>query len=120
MARNEYKDWDVFGTRIREYRKQIGLTTEKLSEMIDRTETYLILLEKGYRSCSLHTVHMLSKALKIPVDTLLYGEKMKDKDYTDKEIIKSIIDRCDEKELAAIKDVIVAMYPHLENVISKK
>ena len=45
---------------------------------------------------------------------------MEDKNFKNKEILKSIIDRCDEKELEAIKDVIVAMYPHLEDVKNKK
>ena len=40
MARNEYKDWTGFGSRVKDNRKKLGLTREKLSEMIDRTENY--------------------------------------------------------------------------------
>ena len=117
MARNEYKDWTGFGSRVKDNRKKLGLTREKLSEMIDRTENYLISLEKGDKSCSVHTVHQLSKALKVPADDLLYGKKMEEKDYSNKEILKTIIDRCDEAELKAIKEVIVAMYPNFRDII---
>ena len=116
MTKAEYTDWVGFGARVRSNRKMIGLTIEKLSEMINRTENFLISVEKGDKSCSIHTIHLLSKALKVPIDRLLYGENMKDKNYTDKEIVHTIIDRCSEKEVKAIKDVIVAMYPHLEDI----
>lgn len=88
--------------------------------MIDRTENYLISLEKGDKSCSVHTVHQLSKALKVPADNLLYGNKVEEKDYSNKEILKTIIDRCDESELKVIKEVIVAMYPNFRDIINWK
>lgn len=119
MARNEYKDWVGFGSRVKHNRIMIGLTREKLSEMIDRTENYLISLEKGDKSCSVHTVHQLSKALKVPTDNLLYGEKVEEKEYKDKEILQNIINRCDAKKLKVIKDVIVAMYPNFEDIINE-
>ena len=120
MVVSDFKDWVGFGSRVKKYRKSTGLTLEKLAEITDITVNFLISIEKGDKGCSLKTVHRLSKALKVPVDILLYGEKMKDKDYTNKEILESIIARCDEKELESIKDVIVAMYPHLEDVTNKK
>ena len=116
MAKGEYKDWIGFGSRVKDNRKKLGLTREKLSEMIDRTENYLISLEKGDKSCSVHTVHQLSKALKISADDLLYGKKMEDKDYSNKEILQTIIERCNENELKIIKEVIVAMYPNFKDI----
>ena len=117
MARNEYQDWIGFGSRVKDNRLKLGLTRDKLSEMINRTENYLISLEKGDKSCSVHTVHLLSKALKVPADDLLYGEKVEEKNYKDKEILENIINRCNEKELKVIKDVIVAMYPNFKDII---
>lgn len=117
MARNEYKDWIGFGSRVQNNRKMLGLTREKLSEMVDRTENYLISLEKGDKSCSLHTVHQLSKALKVSTDDLLYGENVEEKEYTNKEIIQNIINRCSEAELKVIKNVIVAMYPDFKDIV---
>lgn len=117
MTRNEYKDWIGFGARVKDNRNMLGLTREKLCEMINRSENYLISLEKGDKSCSIHTVHQLSKALKVSTDYLLYGEKVEEKDYSDKEILQSIINKCDEKELKVIKEVIVAMYPNFKDII---
>lgn len=119
MARNEYKDWAGFGARVKNNRTMLGLSRDKLSEMIDRTENYLISLEKGDKSCSVHTVHLLSQALKVPTDNLLYGEKVEEREYKDKEILQNIINRCDETELKVIKDVIVAMYPNFKDIIKK-
>ena len=104
MYRNEYKDWSGMGARVKMNRKMLGMTTEKLAENIDRTENYVIRFEKGEKTCSIHTLYQLSKVLKVPTDELLLGKDMKDKDYTDKEILQTIIDRCDEKELKVIKE----------------
>lgn len=116
MTRREYTNWVSFGSRVRYNREKIGLSREKLAEMIDRSENYLISLEKGDKSCSIHTLHQLSQSLKISADYLLYGDKLEDKKFTNKEILQTIIERCNEKELKIIKDVIVAMYPNLKNI----
>ncbi len=115
MYRNEFEDWIGFGNRVKISRKQMGLTVEKLAECVDRTENYINRLEKGEKSCSVHTIHQLSKSLKVSTDFLLYGDKQEERDYKDEEIIKNIIERCNKKELKIIKDVIVAMYPKFIN-----
>lgn len=120
MAKTEYNDWEMFGARVKHQRIMLGLTREKLSEMIDRTENYLLSLEKGDKRCSIHTIHQLSKALRISVDELLYGKQMDDKNYSNKQIIQSIIDRCDEKELEVIKNVITAIYPDFKDIVKEK
>ena len=116
MTRREYNNWIAFGSRVRANREKLGLSREKLAEMIDRSENYLISLEKGDKSCSIHTLHQLSVSLKVSADDLLYGEKLESKNYTDREILQSMIERCNENELKVIKDVIVAMYPHLKEI----
>ncbi len=52
---------------------------------------------------------------------MLYGEiaNMKD-EYNDKEIVLNIIDRCNVEEIETIKDVIISLYPHLNEVVEKK
>lgn len=119
--RYEYTDWKNFGKRVKEYKKQIGISNEKFAEMVNRSENYLNELEKGNNSCSVHTLHQISKALKIPADKLLYGEISDIKDeYCNKDIILNIINRCNIQELETIKDVIVSLYPHLNEVVEKK
>lgn len=40
-------------------------------------------------------------------------------EYNDKEIFVNIIDRCNAEEIETIKDVIVSLYPHLNEVEGK-
>lgn len=121
VNRYEYKDWKGLGSRVKTYREQINMTKEKFAEKINRSENYVAELEKGNTGCSVHTLHQISQTLKVPVDSLLYGEiKGMKQDYTNKEILHEIIDRCSEEELAVIKDVIVALYPNLEKVLKNK
>ena len=117
INRFEYQDWKNFGCRVKAYREQIGMTKEKFAEGINRSENYVSELEKGNTSCSVHTLHQISKALKVSTDMLLYGEivEMK-KEYSNKEILNEIIDRCDEEELSIIKDIIVATFPNLDKI----
>ena len=115
--RSEYDDWKGFGARTRKTRECLGLTREKVSEMIDRTENYVLSMEKGDKSCSIHTLHQICLALREKADYLLYGkiEDMKE-EYTNKEVLLEIINKCNEKELKVIKNVIVAMYPSLKAI----
>ena len=120
--RYEYQDWDGFGARTRNYRLAIGLTKETFADMINRSENYVSELEKGNSSCSVHTLYQISQALKVPSDSLLYEENeayMKD-DYSDKEILKNIIDRCSDEEVAVIKDLITAAYPNLDKMTANR
>lgn len=121
VDRYEYKDWKSFGVRTMQYRKEIGLSKEKFSEMINRSENFVSDLEKGRTSASVHTVHQIAKALKVTTDSLLYGETMKDnKNYSNKEILENIINRCDDEELEIIKDIIVSTFPNLDKIKNKR
>lgn len=116
--RYEYTDWKGFGSRVKRCREQIGLTKEKFAEMINRSENYVAELEKGNSSCSVHTLHQISKVIKVPTDTLLYGDISKvDEKITNKEVIEEIINRCNNQELEVIKDLIIATYPNLGKIV---
>ena len=120
-TRREYSDWYNFGKRVKSYRKRLGLTVEKLADMIDRTENYINRLEKGDNSCSVHTIHQLSQALRVPTDVLLYGsESMKEKDeYSDREIIINVVNSCNNEELQVIKDLMLAVFPKFKDILKK-
>lgn len=122
VDKNEYKDWKGFGERTRKSRESIGITREKFSEMIDRTENYVLSFEKGDKSCSVHTLHQICSTLKQSPDYILYGDKMKkdvNKEYTDKEVLLEIINRCTPQELKILRDVSVAIFPNLEEIINR-
>jgi len=122
VDKNEYKDWKGFGERTRKSRESIGITREKFSEMIDRTENYVLSFEKGDKSCSVHTLHQICSTLKQSPDYILYGDIMKkdvNKKYTDKEKLLEIINRCTPQELKILRDVSVAIFPNLEEIINR-
>ena len=59
--------------------------------------------------------------LGVTTDSLLYGENMdENKEYTNKELLQNIIDRCDEEELGIIKDIIIAIFPNLSEIKTKR
>ena len=121
VNRFEYTDWKGFGRRTKKYRKQINLTKEKFAEIINRSDNFVSELEKGNVGCSIHTLHQISKVLKVSTDSILYGEEKEEKqDYTDKEILKEIINRCNKEELAVIREIIVALFPNLDTVVKER
>lgn len=121
VNRYEYNDWKNFGLRVKKYREQIGMTKEKFAEGINRSDNFVSQLERGDTTCSIHTLHQTAKILKVSTDSLLYGDVSKlKKESNNKDILKEIIDRCNDEELTVIKDVIVSMYPHLKSITKKK
>lgn len=120
VNRYEYQDWKGFGSRVKNFREQINMTKELFAEKINRSENCVSELEKGNVGCSVHTLHQISKVLKVPVDCLLYGNMEKEKNYNNKEIVQNIIERCDDDELAILKDIIVATFPNIDTIKNKR
>lgn len=59
-----------FGIRIKELRKQHGLSQEKLANMAEIDRTYLPTIEKGERNVSIEVVERLANALNVKVKDL--------------------------------------------------
>ena len=67
-------DLTEIGSRIKAYRKSIGLSQENLAEMIFVSPHYIYEIERGSKSMSLETLIDLSKALKLSTDYILFGD----------------------------------------------
>lgn len=78
------------GKRIKIKRKEMHLTQEKLSELIDVSPTYISEIERGTSISSLSTISKLSKELHLNLDYLVFGITNKNSDTTFSEILKSI------------------------------
>ena len=59
------------GRKIKSIRKKKGFSQLKLSELIDRSPTYISYIESGIKSMSLDTLVLLSNALNVTADELL-------------------------------------------------
>ena len=115
MEGKEYNDWENFGIRVKNARNSVGMTIEKLAEKTHRTENFITRIESG-KSCSIHTLYQLCKSMKVSSDDLLLGEKVKVEKFKDREIIENILDKCDEKQLKVIKEVLIAIWPNFDEI----
>ncbi len=61
-------------TRIKEYRKRLDLTQEKLAEMVGARRETIIFLEQGRYNPSLRLAHNVALALKATIDELFIFE----------------------------------------------
>ena len=61
------------GQQIRAYRKEAGLTQEKLAEKASLSYKYLGEVERGVVNISLDSLARIAKALKVKVQDLLDG-----------------------------------------------
>lgn len=61
------------GRRIKAYRKSLGISQEKLAEMVFVSPHYIYEIERGTKSMSLETLINLSEALKLSTDYILFG-----------------------------------------------
>jgi len=61
----------AFGDKIRELRKEKGLSQEQLSFKADLHRTYIGMIERAEKNITLINIEKLAKALDIPVNKLL-------------------------------------------------
>ena len=66
-------NYALIGKRIRETRKQRGLSAEELAEIADLSTVYISYIENAKRKPSLESLIKISNALEITIDELLYG-----------------------------------------------
>ncbi len=58
------------GINIKFYRKKLGLTQEKLAEIVNAERSYITALENGNKSPSLYFLYELAEALNIQMKDL--------------------------------------------------
>ena len=87
MENLNYKE---IGKRIKIKRKELNLTQEKLSEIIDVSPSYISEIERGSSICSLATITNIALTLNTSLDYLVLGITTNNSDETFKEILKNI------------------------------
>ncbi|MDD5272274.1 MAG: helix-turn-helix transcriptional regulator [Methylovulum sp.] len=70
---NENQLQKNFGARVRELRKQKGLSQESLALICDLDRTYIGSVERGERNVSLLNIHKIAVALGVPAKELFNG-----------------------------------------------
>ncbi len=87
MININYKD---MGYRIKEGRRKLGITQEKLAEQIDVSPSYISEIERGSSICSLAVLVNISTILGLNLDNLVLGTNLSNADTTFSEILNSI------------------------------
>lgn len=101
-------DYEQMGKTIRKYRKAMGLSQEKLAEIMRLSREYISRLECGRETASLDTVVQLSRVLDITVDLLVKNSDLKEPAMIEVEIKNQLKD-CSEAEKAFLIDCMTAL-----------
>lgn len=87
MGNLNYKE---IGKRIQAKRKEIQITQEKLSEIIDVSPSYISEIERGSSICSLATLTNIANTLNASLDYLVLGITKNNADNMFTDILNSI------------------------------
>ncbi len=67
----------IFGENLKRYRKESGLTQEKLSEMLDISPKHLSNIEVGIKFVSADLIETIYQVMEISPSGLFYSSKLK-------------------------------------------
>ena len=98
-----YLNCQTIGKRIRLLRKQQNLSQMTLAEMVDKSPTYISLVENGQKGPSLETLIDVANALKVMMDVLL-AEYLEQNTAAVGAELSAIIEDCSEYEKRVIID----------------
>ena len=87
MDKINYKE---IGNRIRQKRKELNLTQEKLSEILEISPTYISEIERGTGISSLATIANIAYVLELDLDYLIFGVSNTNIDKTFSKLISKI------------------------------
>lgn len=90
-------DLKAMGSRIKAERKKLGLTQEKLAELINVTPHYIYEIERGMKSMSLETLILFAEKLELSADYILFGVQRQNLG----ELYRKLDELSDERRLRA-------------------
>ncbi|EQF26820.1 helix-turn-helix transcriptional regulator [Clostridioides difficile] len=109
---------EFLGTRIRERRKELGLTIEQLSEKIDIGYNHLSNIERGRKIPSLSTFLELINALDISADIILKDSVEHVKPNVLNEITNKLED-LNPDQLRTVEEVLTVLIKNLKYLENK-
>lgn len=98
-------DYVTIGKRIKELRKNKGLTQAQLAEMSGVEPSNISHIERAATKLSLPTVIAIANALDATLDEIVYGN-LKKSSHISVSIIDNLLLDCDPSELRSIAEVI--------------
>ena len=107
-------DYKAIGTRIRIARIKIGITQEKLSEVINLSPTHMSNIETGTTKVSLTTIVNIANALSVTVDDLLCENIIHARVQYENDI-QHILETCDDYEIRIVKELLISIISALKH-----
>ena len=98
-------NYNEIGKNIREVRKENGLSQAMLSELVEKSPSYISYIETGAKSMSLDTFVMIANALGVTADRLLMEQLDEKNDITSSQVAALLAD-CSAFEDGVIIDTI--------------
>ena len=92
------------GQKIKAIRTKKGLSQLKLSELIDRSSTYISYIESGIKSMSLATFVLIANALNVTADELLL-DNLENTIKVSNHEFSTLLSDCTEYERRVLHDV---------------
>lgn len=92
------------GARIRSFRKERGLTQEKLAERAVVEPSNLSHIERGATKVSLPTLLKIANALEVSLDDLVYDSLKKSRHISYREL-EQILTDCTDREVQSITEM---------------
>ena len=84
-----YFDQEAFGKRLRELRKEKGLSQERVAEAVNVSLVHYRFIERGSRGCSIDLLLDFADFYQVSTDYLLIGRSANRKQETDQ--LKSVL-----------------------------
>ena len=84
------RDYKRMGEMIRNRRRKLGITQEKLAEKVEISSCYIGEIERGTSLCSLAVIVKIAIVLRLSLDNLLIGNNRGDTENPFSEILDSI------------------------------
>lgn len=103
----------ILGLRIREARKEQGISQQVLAEKADTGAVYLGEIERGLKVPSLNTFIRIAEALNVSADYLLRDELTSSKEYVFDEITQKLKNLTPKQRKTAI-DILDAYINNLD------
>lgn len=73
-----YMDLKAIGSRIKAERKKLGLTQEKLAELVNVSPHYIYEIERGMKAMSVDTLMTVAVKMELSADYILFGVQRRD------------------------------------------
>ena len=101
-------DYAKLGNRIKETRRQKGLTQEKLAESVSCNTSHISNIENNYTKVSLNVLLAIANALDTSIDSLLSEQYKDPNDGLNKAILEKVktFDASKKEKLLKLLDII--------------